>query len=72
VCRGGGGHTQIAASWEPQCRDHFSAAPTSTRACSRGAPIPHRYDLTVPFARYVALNGITNIKRYHLAKVYRR
>jgi histidyl-tRNA synthetase len=31
-----------------------------------------RYDLTVPFARYVALNGIINIKRYHIAKVYRR
>jgi histidyl-tRNA synthetase len=28
-----------------------------------------RYDLTVPFARYVALRGITNIKRYHIAKV---
>jgi histidyl-tRNA synthetase len=31
-----------------------------------------RYDLTVPFARYVALNNIANIKRYHIAKVYRR
>lgn len=31
-----------------------------------------RYDLTVPFARYVATNGISSIKRYHLAKVYRR
>jgi histidyl-tRNA synthetase len=31
-----------------------------------------RYDLTVPFARYVALNNIQNIKRYHIAKVYRR
>ena len=31
-----------------------------------------RYDLTVPFARYVAENGITNIKRFHIAKVYRR
>ncbi|VEU20246.1 DEKNAAC101115 [Brettanomyces naardenensis] len=31
-----------------------------------------RYDLTVPFARFVAMNGITNIKRYHIAKVYRR
>ncbi|KAJ2508636.1 Cytoplasmic and mitochondrial histidine tRNA synthetase [Coemansia sp. RSA 2052] len=31
-----------------------------------------RYDLTVPFARYVALNKLDNIKRYHLAKVYRR
>ena len=30
-----------------------------------------RYDLTVPFARYVALHG-TPIKRYHIAKVYRR
>uniref|UniRef100_A0A914YK87 Aminoacyl-transfer RNA synthetases class-II family profile domain-containing protein n=1 Tax=Panagrolaimus superbus TaxID=310955 RepID=A0A914YK87_9BILA len=31
-----------------------------------------RYDLTVPFARYVAQNNIKNIKRYHIAKVYRR
>lgn len=31
-----------------------------------------RYDLTVPFARYLAMNGIQNIKRYHIAKVYRR
>ena len=31
-----------------------------------------RYDLTVPFARYVAENGISSIKRYHIAKVYRR
>lgn len=31
-----------------------------------------RYDLTVPFARFVATNSISNIKRYHIAKVYRR
>lgn len=31
-----------------------------------------RYDLTVPFARYVAQNGIQSIRRYHIAKVYRR
>lgn len=31
-----------------------------------------RYDLTVPFARFVAANGVSNIKRYHIAKVYRR
>ncbi len=31
-----------------------------------------RYDLTVPFARFVAQTGISNIKRYHIAKVYRR
>ena len=31
-----------------------------------------RYDLTVPFARFVATHGITKIKRYHIAKVYRR
>ncbi|KAG7484913.1 hypothetical protein MATL_G00055080 [Megalops atlanticus] len=31
-----------------------------------------RYDLTVPFARYLAMNKITNIRRYHIAKVYRR
>ncbi|XP_064244456.1 histidine--tRNA ligase, cytoplasmic-like [Passer domesticus] len=31
-----------------------------------------RYDLTVPFARYLAMNKITKMKRYHVAKVYRR
>ncbi|KAH9815665.1 histidyl-tRNA synthetase [Teratosphaeria destructans] len=32
-----------------------------------------RYDLTVPFARWLAMNtSIQNIKRYHVAKVYRR
>jgi len=31
-----------------------------------------RYDLTVPFARYIAMNKISTIKRYHIAKVYRR
>merc|ERR1711963_319203 len=31
-----------------------------------------RYDLTVPFARYVAMNKVEKIKRYQIAKVYRR
>ncbi|KAF2866747.1 histidyl-tRNA synthetase [Massariosphaeria phaeospora] len=31
-----------------------------------------RYDLTVPFARFCAQNAVLNIKRYHIAKVYRR
>ena len=31
-----------------------------------------RYDLTVPFSRFVALHGCGNIKRYHVGKVYRR
>ncbi|OMJ69985.1 hypothetical protein SteCoe_32158 [Stentor coeruleus] len=31
-----------------------------------------RYDLTVPFARYVAINRITNWKRFQIGKVYRR
>lgn len=32
-----------------------------------------RYDLTVPFARYLAMNkDIESIKRYQIAKVYRR
>lgn len=31
-----------------------------------------RYDLTVPFARYMAMHNLTNIKRYQVAKVYRR
>eukprot|EP00560_Eucampia_antarctica_P007881 CAMPEP_0197824938 /NCGR_PEP_ID=MMETSP1437-20131217/2120_1 /TAXON_ID=49252 ORGANISM="Eucampia antarctica, Strain CCMP1452" /NCGR_SAMPLE_ID=MMETSP1437 /ASSEMBLY_ACC=CAM_ASM_001096 /LENGTH=885 /DNA_ID=CAMNT_0043424759 /DNA_START=51 /DNA_END=2708 /DNA_ORIENTATION=- len=31
-----------------------------------------RYDLTVPFARFLALNNVGNIKRFHIGKVYRR
>lgn len=33
-----------------------------------------RYDLTVPFARFMAMNGTQypSMKRYHIAKVYRR
>jgi len=31
-----------------------------------------RYDLTVPFARYVAMNKIDKIRRFHIARVYRR
>ncbi len=31
-----------------------------------------RYDLTVPFARYLAMHGVRSIKRFHMAKVYRR
>ena len=31
-----------------------------------------RYDLTVPFARFMATHGFTKLKRYHIGKVYRR
>lgn len=31
-----------------------------------------RYDLTVPFARWLAMSGTQQIKRYQIAKVYRR
>jgi histidyl-tRNA synthetase len=31
-----------------------------------------RYDLTVPFARYLAMNGLDAMKRFHIARVYRR
>lgn len=31
-----------------------------------------RFDLTVPFARWLAMNSIQHVKRYQLAKVYRR
>lgn len=31
-----------------------------------------RYDLTVPFARYLAMNGLDNMKRFHISRVYRR
>jgi histidyl-tRNA synthetase len=31
-----------------------------------------RYDLTVPLARFMATEALPSIKRYHIAKVYRR
>jgi histidyl-tRNA synthetase len=37
-----------------------------------GTSLSLRYDLTVPFARYVAMNSITKIKRYQIGEVYRR
>ncbi|XP_069810186.1 histidine--tRNA ligase, cytoplasmic-like [Dendropsophus ebraccatus] len=37
-----------------------------------GEQLSLRYDLTVPFARFVAMNKISCIKRYQISKVYRR
>lgn len=37
-----------------------------------GEMLALRYDLTVPFARYLAVHGVDTIKRYHIGKVYRR
>lgn len=37
-----------------------------------GELLAMRYDLTVPFARFLAVHSVGNIKRYHIAKVYRR
>ena len=37
-----------------------------------GEQLSLRYDLTVPFARYLAMADNTQIRRYHMAKVYRR
>ena len=37
-----------------------------------GEMLSLRYDLTVPFARFMATYGIKKIKRYHIGKVYRR
>jgi histidyl-tRNA synthetase len=31
-----------------------------------------RYDLTVPFSRYVAQNNVKQIKKYQIGRVYRR
>jgi len=37
-----------------------------------GEMLALRYDLTVPFARYMATQNYPSIKRYHIGKVYRR
>ncbi|XP_030512837.1 histidine--tRNA ligase, cytoplasmic-like [Rhodamnia argentea] len=30
-----------------------------------------QYNLTIPFARYMAMNGLTSLKKYQIARVYR-
>lgn len=46
---------------------------SSCLPCIQGGEICSlRYDLTVPFARYLAMNNINAFKRYQIAKVYRR
>lgn len=37
-----------------------------------GESLSLRYDLTVPFARYLTMHHVAQMKRYHIAKVYRR
>ena len=37
-----------------------------------GQMLSLRYDLTVPFARYISTNNVQKIKRFHIGKVYRR
>lgn len=37
-----------------------------------GEALSLRYDLTVPFARYLGMNKVQNMIRYHIDKVYRR
>ena len=37
-----------------------------------GQLLAMRYDLTVPLARYVAMNGLKELKRFQIAKVWRR
>ena len=56
----------------PPSHTTTTAAPSPLRAPQGGEILSLRYDLTVPFARYVALHGAGNIKRYHIARVYRR
>jgi len=41
-------------------------------ADQQGELLSLRYDLTVPFSRYLAMNKVSNLKRYQIGKVYRR
>jgi histidyl-tRNA synthetase len=44
----------------------------TSRAMQGGELLALRYDLTVPFARYLATYKVGNIKRFHIGRVYRR
>ena len=60
---------------------HLIAPPRLVKACHvtckdmvrlLGCLFPEQKSIKVPFARYLAMNKVNKIKRYHIAKVYRR
>ncbi|KAL7746303.1 eukaryotic translation initiation factor 2-alpha kinase [Sorochytrium milnesiophthora] len=51
--------------------DYTSKRPVTLLDSTGGLVQVLPYDLTVPFARYVARNGITHMKRYAFSHVYR-
>ena len=53
----------------------LSLSPTLFLSSPLSLPLSPHYPssfIQVPFARFVALHGVGNIKRYHIGKVYRR
>jgi ATP phosphoribosyltransferase regulatory subunit HisZ len=63
-------HTPRTSFLPPPTRTQTRAhAPTHPTSAQGGELLSLRYDLTVPFARYVAVNSVGNIKRYHIGKV---
>uniref|UniRef100_A0A8D2PCQ8 Class II Histidinyl-tRNA synthetase (HisRS)-like catalytic core domain-containing protein n=1 Tax=Zosterops lateralis melanops TaxID=1220523 RepID=A0A8D2PCQ8_ZOSLA len=74
---GAGRWTQVRGGWRGMCETLVGKYGEGTKLIYElqdqgGELLALRYDLTVPFARYLAMNKITNMKRYHVAKVYRR
>ncbi|KAH1257798.1 Guanosine nucleotide diphosphate dissociation inhibitor 1 [Glycine max] len=56
---------------KPECKVEFDEEGKIVGVTSEGELLFLRYDLTIPFARFVAMNGLTSFKRYQIAKVYR-
>ncbi len=52
--------------------DEFTESVFMVNSADGGDKLFMRYDLTVPFARFVGSNGIKFIKRFQIGKVYRK
>ncbi|KAK4365260.1 hypothetical protein RND71_016618 [Anisodus tanguticus] len=59
-------YLEVKSKYEPDCVTY------SQIIYQGGELYSLHYDLTVPFARYVAMKKLPSFKRYQIAKVYRR
>uniref|UniRef100_A0A8C4QBV3 RWD domain-containing protein 3 n=1 Tax=Eptatretus burgeri TaxID=7764 RepID=A0A8C4QBV3_EPTBU len=56
----------------PRRRDLYEGMEVASFMDFSGLPVMLPYDLRVPFARFVARNNITNLKRYSMERVFRQ
>ncbi|OMJ26802.1 Serine/threonine-protein kinase gcn2 [Smittium culicis] len=61
----------VTPTLTPKLGIHEFSMPPATFIDTKGNSVQLPYDLTVPFARYIARNKLTEIKRYCFNRIYR-